>query len=47
MRGHPRPFCICRAPDAPTIEEVDELRWRVLPEFEKWSGTMYARAAVR
>jgi 5'-3' exonuclease len=34
-------------PDAPTIAEVDELRWRgPRPEFEAWSGTMYARAAA-
>jgi 5'-3' exonuclease len=33
--------------DAPTIEHVDELRWAgPRPEFEAWSGTMYARAAA-
>jgi len=33
--------------DAPTIAEVEELRWRgPRPEFEAWSGTMYARAAA-
>jgi 5'-3' exonuclease len=33
--------------DAPTIENVDELRWTgPRPEFEAWSQTMYARAAA-
>ena len=34
-------------PDAPTIEGVEELRWTgPRPEFEAWSGAMYARAAA-
>jgi 5'-3' exonuclease len=33
--------------DAPTIADVDELRWTgPRPEFEGWSRTMYARAAA-
>jgi 5'-3' exonuclease len=33
--------------DAPTIGDVEELRWTgPRPEFEAWSGRMYARAAA-
>src|SRR4051794_24804071 len=33
--------------DAPTIADVDELRWTgPAREFETWSRTMYARAAA-